>query len=330
MATEREAYLCLSAMLRARETKLLNTEKSIRMLEAQSFEDAAKQLTDCGYDDMSQMKAVEIESCLNEHRNAVFAEIARMCPQKELVDVFRMKYDYHNAKTVIKSEAMGLDARRLLSNSGRTDGEKLLALYNDGQYRDMPGKLRGAVEEAKNILARTNNPQLADLVLDKAYFDEVRQAAETTGCDFFRGYADMLVDCANLKSAVRVLRMGKGAVFMDSVLIDGGRVDTDRIKKVTDKEALLSLYSHTALEKAATLGAESLDGGSMTAFELECDNTLGRYLSSARRVSYGPEAVVEYLAAVEGEITAVRMILTGRLAGVAPQVIRERLRDLYA
>ena len=68
----------------------------------------------------------------------------------------------------------------------------------------------------------------------------------------------------------------------------------------------------------------------MTAFELECDNALNRYLASARRVSYGPEAVVEYLAAVESEITAVRMILTGRLAGIAPQVIRERLRDLYA
>ena len=35
------------------------------------------------------------------------------------------------------------------------------------------------------------------------------------------------------------------------------------------------------------------------------------------------------LAAVEGEITAIRMILTGRLAGVPSQTIRERLRDLY-
>ena len=34
-------------------------------------------------------------------------------------------------------------------------------------------------------------------------------------------------------------------------------------------------------------------------------------------------------AAVEGEITAIRMILTGRLAGVPSQTIRERLRDLY-
>ena len=45
---------------------------------------------------------------------------------------------------------------------------------------------------------------------------------------------------------------------------------------------------------------------------------------------FGEEAVLAYLAAVETEITAVRMILTGKLAGIAPQTIRERLRDLYA
>ena len=54
------------------------------------------------------------------------------------------------------------------------------------------------------------------------------------------------------------------------------------------------------------------------------------YLGEAKLVGYGEEPAVAYLAAVENEITAVRMILTGRLAGIAPNVIRERLRDLYA
>ena len=57
---------------------------------------------------------------------------------------------------------------------------------------------------------------------------------------------------------------------------------------------------------------------------------MNAYLRAAKLVSYGPEAVAAYLAAVEGEITAVRMILTGRLSGAAPEAIRERLRDLYA
>jgi V/A-type H+-transporting ATPase subunit C len=38
-----------------------------------------------------------------------------MTPNKLLVDVFRMKYDYHNAKTLIKSEAEGIDRTDLMS-----------------------------------------------------------------------------------------------------------------------------------------------------------------------------------------------------------------------
>ena len=42
------------------------------------------------------------------------------------------------------------------------------------------------------------------------------------------------------------------------------------------------------------------------------------------------ECVVAYMAAVENEITAVRMILNGFLDGIAPARTKERLRELYA
>jgi len=317
-------------MLRAREPKLLNNERAERMLDAASFEDAAKLLTDCGYPDMSQMTAGEIEAALAEHRSAVFDELGKLSPDKELVDVFKLKYDYHNAKAIIKAEAMGTDAAHLLSDAGRLPAGKLTELYNEEKYSQLPAILGKAMAEAKAVLARTANPQLSDFVLDRAYFEELRAVADSLGSDFLRGYAAVLADSANLKSAVRTLRMGKNQDFLAEVLIDGGTVTPQRLIGAADKESLAGLYAHTTLEKAAALGAEALSGGSMTDFERSCDNAVNSYLGKAKLVSYGPEAVVAYLAAVEGEIQAVRMILTGRLAGVRPQTIRERLRDLYA
>ena len=317
-------------MLRAREPKLLNNERAERMLDAASFEDAAKILTDCGYPDMSQMTAAEVEQALAEHRAEIFAELGRLSPDRELVDVFKLKYDYHNAKAIIKAEAMGSDARRLLSDAGRVSGAELLELYNAEHYSQLPPTLGKAMAEAKSVLARTANPQLSDFVLDKAYFEELKAAADKLDNGFLRGYAAVLSDSANLKSAVRTLRMGKNQDFLAEVLVDGGETEARRIIAASDRESLAALYAHTGLEKAAQLGAEALSGGSMTDFERACDNAVNTYLRSAKLVSYGPEAVVAYLAAVEGEIQAVRMILTGRLAGVKPQVIRERLRDLYA
>lgn len=330
MSNKKEAYLCLSAMLRAREPKLLNNDRAQRMLDAGSFEEAAKLLTDCGYADMSQMSAKEIEAELAGHRRSVFKELEELSPDRELVDVFRMKYDYHNLKAIIKAEAMGLSAKSIMSDSGRFDPEELLTIYNEERFTELPPIPAQAVQEAKSTLARTGNPQLADFVLDKAYFAELKATAKSAGSAFLEGYAEVLIDSANLKSAVRTLRMGKDTDFLREVLIPGGKVSVDRIVAAGDGDGIAALFAHSGLDKAAALGAEAANGGSMTEFELSCDNAVNTYLKGAKLISYGAEAVVSYLAAVEGEITAVRMILTGRLSGIDPGVIRERLRDLYA
>ena len=330
MIKKRESYLCLSTMLRAREPKLLNAEKASRMLEAASFDEAAKFLTDCGYEDMSGMTAGEIEDALSLHRSEIFAEIDRLAPDAVIPEIFRMKYDYHNAKVLLKAEAMGEEPERLLSDAGRISPAEFRRLYHEEKYSSLPGSLGKAMEEAKETLARTSNPQMADFVLDKAYFAEVSAAAEQSGNSFLQGYAKVLIDSANLKSAVRTHRMGKDRDFLQDALTEGGSVSCDRIQSASDGEALASLFAHTELEKAAALGAEAMEGGRLTAFERAVDNAVNTYLGRAKLVSFGSEPLTAYLAAVENEMTAVRMILTGRLAGLKPDVIRERLRDLYA
>lgn len=330
MLKNKESYLCLSAMLRAREPKLLNMEKASRMLDASTFEEAAKLLTDCGYDDLSQMRTAEIEQALSDHRKQIFDELERLAPDPVIPQLFRMKYDYHNAKVILKAEAMQTPSDHLLSDVGRISPVLLRSLYHEEKYSSMPGTLGKAMEEAAEVLARTSNPQQADFVLDEAYYTEFLHAAEASGNSFLLGYGKLLIDAANLKSTVRTLRMGKDRDFLREALIPGGNVSIDRFLSSTDKEALMSLFTYSELEKAAALAAEAIDGGTLTAFELACDNALNAYLGKAKLISFGSEPVTAYLAAVENEITAVRMILTGRLAGVKSDTIRERLRDFYA
>ena len=324
----KEAYLCLSAMLRAREPRMLTADRAGRMLEASGFEESAKLLGDCGYEDLSGLSAAGIDAALSERRAAILAELENLVPDKELVELFRLKYDYHNAKAVLKGEAMGTDPLRLMSVSGRIEPEKLKSAYDEERISDLPPVLGAAMVEAGSTLARTANPQLADFELDEAYFTEMKAIADKLENPFLSGYVRLLIDAANLKSAVRTARMHKSADFLSSVLIKGG-TDVDRVA-AADGDGLAALFAHGPLEKAAAAGAEAIAGGSMTAFELLCDNAVNAYLRSAKLVSYGPEVVAAYIAAVENEITAVRMILTGSLAGVNADTIRERLRDLYA
>ena len=48
-------YLSISTRVRAMESKLLTRERRSRMVEARSDEEAAKVLTECGYDELSSL-----------------------------------------------------------------------------------------------------------------------------------------------------------------------------------------------------------------------------------------------------------------------------------
>ena len=330
MAINKEDYLYISSLLRAREPRMLSRDKAERMLDAPNFEDAAKMLTDSGYEDMSQMSVKQIETALSDRRTAVFHELETLVPNTAALDLFRLKYDYHNAKVLVKSEAMHRNDASLLSSSGRVATETVQKRFQEDRLRDLPGELGSAAEEARNLLARSANPQLSDFLLDKAYFREMNALADELDSDFARGYVALLADSTNLRSAVRILRMGKDIGYLQEALVAGGSVSEERLTQGISGEGLASVFAGTALSKAAQLGAEAVSGGTLTAFELACDNAVADYLSNAKLCSFGEESVIAYLAGTENELTAVRMILTGRLAGVPSDTIRERLRDLYA
>ena len=189
-----------------------------------------------------------------------------------------------------------------------------------------------AMVSAAAILARTTNPQAADFELDRAYFAQMLALSDgLSDGGFARGYVQLQIDSANLRAAVRTRRMAKDADFLKTALIPGGTIGTDRVLAAFDSaEALTALYGNTWLGNAAAAGAAAMSGGALTAFELLCDNALMDYIRAAKLRSFGAAHVSAYLAAMENETTAARMILTGRLAGLQPAVIRERLRETYA
>lgn len=328
--TDRD-YLGLTAMLRARESKMLDRDRMDRMLNASSYGDAAKLLTDCGYEDLSSMNANEVDAALNARRAEIYEEIGRMAPEPELVDVFRLKYDYHNAKVALKAAAMGTDGTHLYNHAGCIPVETLEEALTEEHFSALPQAMAKALQEARDTLGKTGNPQTADFVLDRAYFAQLQEMAEKAGGAYLKGYVRLLIDAANLRAAVRTVRMDHGVDFLLQALVPGGTVSVDTMAQAAmSGDGLTALFNATVLQNAAAMGVEAMKGGSMTKFEQACDNAVTAYLGGAKLISFGSEPVVEYLAMVETEITAVRMILTGRLAGIEPGVIRERLRDINA
>lgn len=323
-------YLYVSAFIWGNESKLLSQERIDRMLETKTFDDAVKVLEECDYGDLSELTPADLEEKLADRRARVMDDMFAVAPDTDIVNVFRVRYDYHNVKVLIKSNAMNTDGSKLMSNAGRISPKVLSDAFRQGIYTALPKALSDAMQEAKDVLARTGDPQLSDFILDKAYYREFLELAQSSGSEFLIGYGKLAIDTANLRAAVRAARMDKDAVFLQQVLADGGDVGMERIiATVMSKAPLSSLYNGSPLYKASVAATTAVQGGRLTEFEKLCDDALFSYVAPTKMSRFGEKVLIGYICAVENEISAVRIIMTGRLAGLPADVIRERLRDSY-
>lgn len=327
-------YLALSARIHAMENRLLTEERMERMIDAKDTEDAAKVLAECGYGALSALTGDGVEQMLTQAQAALFRELSGDEAARPVVEVFRCKYDYHNAKALVKAAALGMElsqAEHILLPGGRYDTAALMEGFRRGELNTYSEIFRKGVSQAQETLGATGDPQLADLILDRAYFAELTALAKASGSEFLQGYAALLIDGANLRSAVRAARLGKGRDFLSQVLLPGGNVSPQAVA-AADGRGLDGVFRSGALREAAAAGATLAAPGSgpLTDFERLCDDAVMDYLGGGRRVPFGEQPVIGYLHAREAEMTAVRTILNGRLAGLPGEVIRRRLRRPYA
>ena len=322
-------YLFISTRLRCLETRLLGRDRMERMLEARSDDEAAKVLSECGYEGLEPLSAEHLERSLANAREETFSELAELSPNPQIVDVFRMKYDYHNLKALIKCTAAGKDPAGLLMDAGRVPAKTLAELFTRGELTSLPEALSAAAQEAGDVLSATGDPQRCDILLDRAYYRELTQAAKASRSSFLQAYVRLMIDAANLKSAVRAMRLHKDLEFLNAVLVEGGNVSVSAIAPAAVSGGDLTQVFSGQLETAAELGNQTAKGGRQTAFEKACDDALQSFLQTSRMIPFGEAVLVAYMAAREAEITAARIILSGRLAGVPAESIRERLREAY-
>ena len=323
-------YLFISTYLHSRERDLLTAARMERMIEAPSAEEAAKVLAEIGYGEFNPSSERELSAVLAAEQEKLFEDLYRFVPDKAVVDVFKVKYDYHNLKALIKARATGTDASdRLLLDAGRVSAEDMRRAVWEGDYNVLPPALRQSAVEAAETLSATGDPQLADFLLDRAYYAEMLSAAQATGSSFLVRYVRFTIDAANLRSAVRTLRMKKGADMLKRVLVEGGSIRVDSVQSAALGGNLEELYRSTELRQAAELCTAAVNGGSLTPFEKACDDAVTAMAAGAKSVPFGVESVISYLVAKEIEFTAVRIIMSGRMAGIDSDTIRERLREAY-
>ena len=323
-------YLGISTRIRAMENALLTRERMEQVLDARTDEEAAKILQDCGYEELDPKHPERMDAAIAAAREATLRDIADTAPDARYIDIFKLKYDYHNIKSILKAEAMGVSPDHMLTDMGRIRAAELKDALAKGELDVLSQTLADAAAEAKDVLDTTGDGQLCDAVLDRWCYLDMERVAEATGSEFLCGYVRAQIDAVNLRTLVRTMRMGKNNEFLRGVLLEGGEIAMEAVLKAGENAgALGELYEPTRLAEAAEVGVQALHGEPLTEFEKLCDDAVSEYLADAQFVPFGEAPLLAYLAARETEYTNLRILLLGRSAGLEADVIRSRLRKSY-
>lgn len=330
----RDDYIYPSARVRALENSLITKDTLEKLIDAKSPDECIKILTDRGFGGGHEIPSpASFEELISAEQDTLYNLIASIVKNPKIFDLFRFIYDYHNIKVLLKSEFLNIsDPENMLFGSGTIPVQKLKVIIKEKNYAELSATMKKAIDLARESFSKTNDPQIIDIELDRASFDEIASLAKDLDSSFIKGYTAISSDLNNLKSYLRIKRMNKGFDLFSRVFITGGYISLktfmtsfdDTVEQFAEKIASFGYYE--ILSDGAAYLRETKK---FTLFEKMCDNYLMEYIKKARYISFGIEPIVAYIYAKENEFKTVRIILASKLANLEPETIKERLRDTY-
>ena len=174
-------YLAVSAYVRALENELLTEDQYEQLITAKSYDEEVKLLQSFGYGELEPKHPEALDADLTAVRAEALEELGNAIPNAGDLDVFKIKYDYHNVKALLKAEAMNVSPGAMLADLGRVSIEEMFLAHKERDGSNLPGHIDDAAREGYDILAATRDPQLSDIAVDKWYFRDLLETDDRRG-----------------------------------------------------------------------------------------------------------------------------------------------------
>jgi len=326
-------YLFSTARVRSVEKYMLTRERAEKMIDAKTTLDSLRVLNDINYGNGSEITDPNnYEKLLSEEHKKTYDFISSIAPELDYFNMFLYPYDYHNLKVIMKSEYLAFDSSDILVDTGSIDLKTLKYAVKERDFSSLTESMGKALNEVIETFPKTNDPQQIDIIFDKYCYEEMLNSAKETKNDFIINYVKLQIDAINIKTYVRLKKMNKSWDFFTKVFISGGSISEQTFIKNYDDpfEKFADNLSAYGFKDLFLEGTDALsETGKFTTMEKLLDNKLVDYVKSAKYVPFGIEPLAGYLIAKDNEIKIARIILAGKLAGISPELIRERLRETY-
>ncbi len=325
-------YYYAVSRIKTLENELLTPGIVLRMLEAENGEESLKFLSETGYRQfLGEVPNVrDFEKILSMGMEDTFYTIDQSTGNKAISKIFRMRHDFNNLKIYLKSHFLGEEHTEILSPYGTIDLKSLKAAI-DKDFSQVTKEIEAATVSAFQDFETNNNPQNIDLIVDKMMYRAILEAVSALKMPFFKRYFRTEVDMINLKTFVRVRRMGGDGAFYGETFIEGGFLGVKDFQRFFAESypQIADILTFSQYGKLSETIRAFGDNGSLTELEKGIDNYLISVVNEGKRAPFGEGPILSYIKAKENENKAIRIIMVGKLNNIPTDMIKGRLRDLY-
>lgn len=324
-------FLHASARVAYLENQLITKDDLLKAVSAQSPAETFRLLS--GKDLFRDHGIDDYEKAFEESLSKTYSLIEEMTGNIGVTHIFRYPVDGHNLKVMIKDKAADGDYSGLYRSGGTVDIRVMRAEMDTGKFDRLPETLGQAGLEARDALARTGDPQMVDLMIDKAVISLMNEKADAIGSETLNEYVKAKIDLMNIKSALRLLKMKKDTRNASKAFAEGGSFSVHELEEAYafGFDGIKALTEKTAQsERIPEAVAQIKQGSSIGVFEQQADVCFRDLFEKARVIPFGIEPVIVFLYLKEQEVRACRLVLVSKLFDIPEDIITERLRCIYA
>ncbi len=309
--------------IRMKETKLFSRKEIERLISQKDYQSVIRTLSELGYGSDNKSDADDI---LSAEQDKLWSLMAELVDDMSVFNVFRFQNDYHNLKVCVKSVYSNTAPDSMFVSGGTIDTEELFEKVKNRDYKELPELMGDTAAKALDILLKTGDGQLCDAIIDKASLTAIMLFADKSQDEVIKDYADLYVDSANIKIAVRGSKLNKSYEFFIKSLADSKNLNKELLARSAVKGFdEICAYLSTSKYKDAVDYVKT----SMSAFEKWCDDLLINGMKKQKSEPFTIGPLIAYILAKQNEIKVVRLILIAKLNALDDSKINERIREMY-
>lgn len=328
-------YKGINTLIRVYETRLLSQDDYEKMLRADDLQSALEVLksTEYRFDEVEVLKNKNFDQFLVAHLQEIYKELYSTTPESEVVQIYTLRYTYHNLKVLLKQRFKDLNLEHLLIPIGKYPIATLKNLVKTGQSDILNPIMVEGVQEAILHFQTFGRIEAVDVFMDTYYYKHVRAITDRLNNPTISKIADVMIDLDNLSTVIRSINQQKSRSFLHTVLSSSGSISKQALIDAADDKSMATinqLYSSQPYaDKLENVWADSKHEINPILLDKIIEEIIHEHMKEGMYQAFGPMPLMAFIFAIEKEVTNIRLILVGKDNQIAEEIIRERMRPIY-